>query len=208
MGDCYALALSKGLASINPVLINLEDNRLTKTGTRALIKNLKPSLRYVCMSGNPIDEIGARELGEFAKVKANNLSELNLENTNLKDKGVISLCKQLADHPKLSSVNLSRNKITDVGCEGIAQLISDTFYITTLVLHWNYITGEGASRIIKATTKYGCLRVIDLSWNSIGVIKGNEFSKQFAEILSKATFNRIDVREFLKNEASKQFDYN
>ena len=205
MGDNYAKAFSKGLKEMNPTVVNLADNRLTKNGSRSIIKNLRPAVRSLDFSQNVIDEIGASSLGEFAKLKANDLRQLDLENTRLGDSGVISLCKQLVDHPKLNTLNLSKNKITDVGCVLIAELVNDTFYLGTLLLHWNYITGDGASKILAATTRYGSMKVIDLSWNSIGRCKTKVFVKQFSEILTtQETLMHLDLsHNKLKEEDCK-----
>jgi len=184
MGDSYATAFSYGLKDMEPTVLNLADNRLTKKGSRIIIKGLKPSICSLDLSRNVIDEAGASLLGEFAKLKANSLKDLDLENTKLGDNGVISLCKQLLDHPKLTTLNLAKNGITDTACGAISQLISETFYLTTLILYWNYITGEGAAKILSAVGRYGSMRVLDLSWNSIGRSKTKVFVKQLAENLA------------------------
>jgi len=184
MGDSYAAAFSYGLKDLEPTVVNLADNRLSKKGSKNIIKNLKPTICSLNFSQNAIDEAGATSLGEFAKLKANSLRELDLENTRLGDVGVISLCNQLLDHPKLAILNLAKNGITDKGCIGISQLISETFYFTTLILHWNYITGDGAAKILSSTTRYSSMKVLDLSWNSIGRSKTKVFIKQLAENLA------------------------
>lgn len=184
MGDSYATAFSCGLKDLEPTVVNLADNRLSKKGSRTIIKSLKPSICSLDLSQNVIDEVGAYSLGEFAKLKANSLRQLDLENTRLGDTGVISLCKQLLDHPKLSILNLSKNRITDSGCGAISQLVSETFYFTTLLLHWNYISGDGAAKVLGAAARYGSMKVFDLSWNSVGRAKTKVFVKQLADTLT------------------------
>lgn len=184
MGDSYATAFSYGLKDMEQTVVNLADNRLTKNGSKTIIKSLRPTICSLNLSQNVIDEEGASSLGEFAKLRANSLRQLDLENTKLGDIGVTSLCKQLLDHPKLATLNLAKNGITDSGCNAISQLISETFYFTTLILYWNYITGEGAAKILGATGRYSSMRVLDLSWNSIGRAKTKVFVKQLAENLA------------------------
>ena len=184
MGDVYAIALSKGIGYINPEYVNMADNRLSSTGSHAIITSLKPSIKNLNLSHNKIDSTGAIALGEFIKTKASFLRILNLENTKLGDSSTAMLCKYLVDHPKMSELNLAKNQLTDVSCDAIAHLVYDTFYLSTLILHWNLITGEGATKILKATARYYNIKVLDLSWNSIGTFKSKVFANQLAEVLT------------------------
>ena len=71
MGNSYALALSKGLKHMAHERILLADNRLTESGSLALIRKLKPALKHLDLSENLLGPGAARELGEFVKWKAN-----------------------------------------------------------------------------------------------------------------------------------------
>ena len=78
MGDNYAKAFSKGLKEMNPTVVNLADNRLSKNGSRSIIKNLRPAVRSLDFSQHVIDEVGANSLGAFAKLQATALPHLDL----------------------------------------------------------------------------------------------------------------------------------
>lgn len=65
---------------------------------------------------------------------------------------------------------------------------------------------------IAALTLYSCSRNeypdINSKDNSANAINKEIYLQKFAEILSKATYERKDIREFLKKESLKQFDKN
>jgi hypothetical protein len=69
MGDFYAKALSKGLQHMAPEVVNFSDNRLSEQGSLAIIKKLKPSIKYLDLSENVIAG-GAGQLASYMKQKA------------------------------------------------------------------------------------------------------------------------------------------
>ncbi|MDR3547221.1 MAG: hypothetical protein P4M11_02905 [Candidatus Pacebacteria bacterium] len=71
MGNSFAKALSKGLKFLSHEVVKLSDNRLTEEGTLALIRQLKPSVKYLDLSYNVFGAVTARELGDFIKSRAN-----------------------------------------------------------------------------------------------------------------------------------------
>ncbi len=204
MGDTYARALAEGMQHMNNEVVNLSDNRLTATGTMALISKIQPSTKYLDLSENVIGKDGAAQLGDCIRQNASksvtypdhvsySLRGLNLENTKLGDYGTIQLCKYLVDHPRLSEINLAKNRITDVSAQAISEFVFDTYYLSNLVLHWNALTyifccsfsvrGEGAIRILDSMVHHSNLRVLDLSWNSIGLSKKKAFATKLAQTL-------------------------
>lgn len=70
MGDRFAEALSKGLKHMNPELINISDNRLTKVGSQKIFGKLKPIVKQLNVSENKLDSKSVIMLGQFAKTKA------------------------------------------------------------------------------------------------------------------------------------------
>lgn len=70
MGDQFAEALSKGLKNMNPEIIDISDNRLSRIGEQKIIGKLKPVVRMLNASENRIDTETAIILGHFAKSKA------------------------------------------------------------------------------------------------------------------------------------------
>ena len=76
MGNFYARALSKGLKLLTHEVVKLSDNRLTEQGTLALIRELKPSIKYLDLSYNVIGYTTTHELADFLKTRATRFGAL------------------------------------------------------------------------------------------------------------------------------------
>ena len=70
MGNAYAIALSKGLKQMNREEVNISDNRLSRTGSQAIIRKLNSTVKHLNASHNNFDSVSATTLGQYIKYRA------------------------------------------------------------------------------------------------------------------------------------------
>ena len=70
MGDSYAIALSKGLEHLSPEAVNVADNRMSHSGSLAIITKMREKVKFLDMSYNMLGKNVGAPLGDFIKQKA------------------------------------------------------------------------------------------------------------------------------------------
>jgi hypothetical protein len=91
--------------------------------------------------------------------------KLFLENSNLKQKDVLSIARMLY---LLEHLYMSHNRIGDTGASLISEAVRETATLKTLILYNCGITSRGAEDLSRALAQNSSLEKLDIGWNSVG----------------------------------------
>ncbi|KAG2372735.1 hypothetical protein C9374_013187 [Naegleria lovaniensis] len=91
-----------------------------------------------------IGKTGAKLLSKSSYLT--NITKLDLENNNIEDEGVLSICESEFSR-NITHLNLASNGITENGISFLTKLTSKMVHLITLHLDLNYITLHGAKMI-------------------------------------------------------------
>jgi len=132
-----------------------------------IIENLSQDLEEIHLATN---NIGSQciLLQEIITAKTSSLKLLNLEDTQIGDKGGIEILGFAMDSVSLEKLNLSKNNLTDKILDKALGAVSKNTYLAELYLHWNNLTGDFAVGFFQGIKDNQNLRALDLSCNSIG----------------------------------------
>jgi hypothetical protein len=164
--------------------MNLSDNRLSKAGVVAMIRQLNPlSLSSLDLSHNALGNEGLAEILKLME-GSKTLTCLNLENTSIGDFGVEKLC-HLVVYSSLKSLNLSHCQLHSRGrgAPAIASMIGSggSNQLTTLSLSWCKLTGAAAKSVVQAVGTAKTIEILDLSWNVLGAGTVPELAEALAK---------------------------
>nr|XP_020453551.1 MHC class II transactivator isoform X2 [Monopterus albus] len=104
------------------------------------------NLRHLDLENSEIRDKGAEQLAD-ALVSLCSLEELNLSDNCIGDCGVKKLTTTLRDLPKLRCLSLFRNVISDEGAESLAAVLPHMDALTDLDLLFNKLTDVGAQSL-------------------------------------------------------------
>ncbi|KAL7858926.1 hypothetical protein SRHO_G00140730 [Serrasalmus rhombeus] len=148
---------------------------ITGKGCADLVNALKlnPSsqLKELHLSGNKLEDSGAKELSGLLEDPHCKLEKLQLERCSIKEEGCADLIKALKSNPShLRELNLSVNKVGDSGLKELSDLLKDSHCkLEKLQLADCSITGEGcADLIISLKSNPSYVRELNLSDNNPG----------------------------------------
>jgi Ran GTPase-activating protein (RanGAP) involved in mRNA processing and transport len=163
--------------SRNFVGLTLTNNKIGRDGAIDLAKALTfiPTLKSLHLGHNPLGE-GKEKKGILALAKAfesmPNLTDINLNNTNLGRKGAEAIAKVLPSMMNLTSLFLSENKFSDNGMIALAGGFKSMpkQSVKFLELEDVKIGDSGAKAIAEALPYMKKLRIIGLRNNNISYI--------------------------------------
>ena len=189
MGDNYAEALGSGMktAKYKTKRLNIERNRLSCKGAKAIIQGLNEEIQEVNLGNNPQVGLDAyRLLADKMRSTFTRLSILNIDGNNAGDAAVEMLCLAASRCNNLHTLNLSRNCITDVGAEGVSYLVKTTPSIRAFYMAWNRVRETGGAEIAYALEYNMSIVVFDASFNSFGARAINSANNSFRMAYSEA----------------------
>ena len=170
--------------------LSISDSNLTKSGISRIWKSLDKELSAVetlqlrkCgLTGECVDC-----MKEFVSSR---LTELDLDQNNISDAGVIHLSQALQSSAcKVTELSLSDNSILDAGVNCLSQALqSSACKVTTLFLRSNQITDAGVISLSQALQSSACkVTILDLSRNRITDAGVNSLSQALQSSACKVT---------------------
>ena len=177
IGDEYASAFAQSLQSTNHniVHLNMKNNKLTDGGAKAIIDNLKESIKTIDLSWNPKMGLKAYEwLGGKIGTTFYNLKTLNLDHNNISKRGLEILCDGITYNDSLTTLSLNHNNLENEHAFAIADLIKYSS-IKILFIAWNKIRDAGGVLIFNALANNRSIQVLDASFNSFSSMSTNNF---------------------------------
>ena len=162
--------LSQAL-SVNTRLthLNLSGNEIDESGAKLLSEALfdNTALTHLNLDDNLVGASGAAYLSFTLPVNHTTLTYLNLDG-NLVQAGVTSLSWALSHNTTaLTDLNLVRNEIDDSGAESLSMALSNNTTLTHLNLSGNEIGAPGATSLSRALSVNTTLTDLHLSNNEI-----------------------------------------
>ena len=178
--------LSQAL-SVNTKLthLNLSGNEIDESGAKLLSEALfdNTALTHLNLDDNLVGASGAAYLSFTLPVNHTTLTYLNLDG-NLVQAGATSLSWALSHNTTvLTDLNLARNEIDDSGAESLSRALSVNTTLTHLNLSGNEIGTPGATSLFQVLSRNTTLTHLNLSENNIG----NSYALSFFEDLSDNT---------------------
>ncbi len=105
-------------------------------------------------------------------IATNQLTNLELSDLYLGNKGIAALTESLSAASSLQSLSLTNNRISDEGAQSLAIILAKNHSLLLLNLSLNDITEKGSKKIFKALTGNSTLQSLNLSYNEIKAVDG------------------------------------
>ena len=152
------------------------------------------------MAGNPISKSTYTELIKVIQMQQSMVECLNLEDTNLGNRGANNLCIALFNLSSLRTLNIAKNNIS---CAiALSRLVKKSDSMQELVVHWNRLQGVGGRLLFEALQQNNTLLVLDVSYNGLGC--GQKcYEKIVAFITNNKTLLHLDLtlNQFKKDDS-------
>ena len=170
----------KSLDGLTSLKFNNNTNVRERASLREFLDRLPEGLQSLNLSGNQL--FGKLVSDLRVDRPRTQLLHLNLENTQLGDRGVAQLLRSgfLGEVPQLETLDLSKNGLTSACCRLLQQtfLGSPSGTLRELYLHWNRIDSSGGVALAEGLRVASGLVVLDLSQNSLGADKSLEAGRK------------------------------
>lgn len=137
MGDQYANAFSKSLKNLKSVeILNIKGNRLSNFGSLKILNRINShSLRELNLANNRLGSKPIEKLVDHLANPRSKLMKLNLEETDLTDKGIEILCKCLSANKRIKVLNLAKNQLSEHAGKELGKMLRFNKSIKKLDLH-------------------------------------------------------------------------
>ena len=175
--------------------------------TATLIQTIQ-SMRSISLSGHALEDDDIKVLAaalhtEASLNQAENrkllVTELNLENCNITDKGALEVAWMLEHNTTLQSLNLSSNPIGDAGATSIGQSLRYNSTLSTLMLVDCEIGTDGGEAISTVLPKTN-LRTLDTRQNAIHGAAARQLSGAVLESPLEV-FSSVKLRAIKEQDA-------
>ena len=196
MGDSYAEAFSEAICIVKDIeTLNLKDNRLSDSGAAKILNRLiSRNMKRIIMSDNKISTQSISCIVRILTGSESRIKVLELENTHLSDRSVISLCRTLTENKMLMKLSLAKNNISESCTSALAEMLKYNQTLRDLDLHWNSLGNGGAIVFCEGLSQNDGLKHLDLSWNLLGRNDGFATAKALAKALSvNQTLQHLDL---------------
>lgn len=145
----------------------LSKSRVKTESISILIQSLKSSnLDSLTLSGNKLSHNLCQNFQKFSKF-VTNLSNLDLSNNHLQDRGISVLVSNFKDHNSLRTLNLSNVQMSLSGAKQIGVLLAHCPRLEELDLSMNSITEKGAAFVAAGLHESHTVRVVRLAKTGI-----------------------------------------
>lgn len=200
-------ALLNGGSSLES--LNLSSNNFDKDAIKLLHLIVRDfTIKQFDFSHNTLSTKVIQDL-VLASEKNEELTSLDLTDTNINDDGAKSLATVITNHKKLQKLILAQNKITDKGGVDIAKAIEHNESLSILSLSDNELKDKSAEVILVSLKNNLHIVDLDVSYNDFGCMYYVLLQRMMEEHRKMLNSNVHDVVEkhidYLKEQEQKLF---